>query len=99
MNDSNAARYLKDILWGILPRPEALRIQQETAADVTVLTILLPQEDRCFVVGKGGRNIEAVRHLLRAFAGRHGQMVVAKLPDERKPTEVQNDEQQHYDGN
>lgn len=87
MNGSKAAEYLKVILQGILPRPGALRIDEQVAGDVTVLTIHLPQEDRRYVVGKHGRNIEAVRHLLRAYAGRQGRMIVTKLPDERITTD------------
>jgi predicted RNA-binding protein YlqC (UPF0109 family) len=58
---------------------------------VTVLTIRLPQEYRRFVVGKRGRNIEAIRDLLRAYAGRHGRTIIAKLPDEGSPTEDTNE--------
>lgn len=74
--------YLDAILRGIVPRPGELRVVQEMAGDVIVLTIHLPQEDRRFVVGKHGRNIEAARCLMRAYAGRHGRMIVTKLPDE-----------------
>ena len=86
-----AVEYLTTILRGILPRPESLRVQEETAGDVTVLTIHLPEEDRRFVVGKQGRTIEAVRYLIRAFAGRQGRMIVAKLPDDSPTTEETNE--------
>ncbi len=83
-----AAQYLTSILREILPRPDALRIEQDHAGDVTVLTIHVPYDDRRFVVGKRGRNIEAIRALMRAFAGRRGHMIVAKLPDEAFLSEV-----------
>ena len=66
----HAEQYLAAILQGVLPRPERLRIEQEYAGDVTVLTIHVPLDDRRFVVGRRGRTIEAVRDLLRAYAGR-----------------------------
>ena len=82
------ADYLTVMLRGILPRPEALTIEGDISGGVTVLIIHLPREDRCFVVGKRGRNIAAVRDLLRAYGGRRGQTIVTKLPDESTPTEA-----------
>jgi predicted RNA-binding protein YlqC (UPF0109 family) len=84
--------FLLAMLGGIVPRPHLLRVEEETAGDVTVLTIHLPADDRRFVVGKGGKNIEAIRHLLRAYAGRQGQMIVAKLPDEGPIPEEPNEQ-------
>ena len=78
----NPIDYLATILRGILPNPESLQLEEEIAGHVTVLTIDLPQDDRRFVVGKRGRNIEALRQLLRAYAGLHGRSIVVKLPDE-----------------
>ena len=87
--------YLANALSGILPRPDELRIEQEFAGDVTVLTIHVPLEHRRYVVGKRGRTIEAIRALLRAYAGRRGQMIVAKLPyDSRLSEKV--DDKAHY---
>ena len=77
-----AQEFLSGILRGILPRPDTLRVEQSTAGDVTVLTIHLPQKDRRFVIGKGAKNIAAIRDLLRAYAGRHNHQVVVKLHDE-----------------
>ena len=91
-----ADAYLSTILAGILPRPEVLRIGQEAAGQVLVLTIHLPREDRRYVVGKKGRNIEAIRDLLRAFAGREGRSIVVKLPDDNSISEEDNDKQRRY---
>ena len=82
------ADYLAAILRGILPRPDELVVAEETVGAVTVLTIHLPPEDRRFVVGKRGRNIAAVRDLMRAYGGRRGQTIVTKLPDEDSLPEV-----------
>lgn len=89
------ARFLTTILHGILPHPDDLRIEQETAGEVIVLSIYLPKNDRRFVVGKRGRNIEAIRSLLRAYGGRHGITVVTKLSDEGLRTEVTNEADFH----
>ena len=81
-----AYAYLNAILRGILPQPEALQLEQETAGEVLVLTIRVPREDRRYVLGKKGRNIEAIRDLLRAYAGRHGRNIAVKLSDEEDPS-------------
>ena len=91
-----AYAYLKAILLGILPRPESLQIEQETAGEVLVLIIRVPQEDRRYVVGKKGRNIEAIRDLVRAYGGRQGQSIVIKLSEESIQSEV-NDERSERD--
>jgi predicted RNA-binding protein YlqC (UPF0109 family) len=90
--------YLRAILAGIVPRPSVVRIEEETAGEVTVLTVHLPQEDRRFVVGQRGRNMEAIRHLFRAYAGRHGRSLIVKLSDECSPTEVVNERQDRTTG-
>ena len=93
------AGYLSDILRGILPRPDLLRLEQESAGDVIVLSIHLPKEDRRFVVGKRGRNIEAIRDLVRAYGGRQGRMIVTKLPDEGLMTEETHEQTDKCGGN
>ena len=81
----SAQKYLSQLLWGILPNPQALRVEEETVGAVVVLTIRLAPQYRRFVVGKRGRNMEAIRDLLRAYGGRHGMTIVIKLSEESIP--------------
>ena len=56
-------RYLVD-------RPEAVRVQVRRGKEGTVYLVEVAPEDKGRLIGKGGRGIESLRTVVRAYAKR-----------------------------
>jgi predicted RNA-binding protein YlqC (UPF0109 family) len=72
---------LNYILSKIVTDPAAVTITSEEQDNVTTLFITAPQEERGVIIGKGGKNIQAIRDIISIIARREGKMVYIKVLD------------------
>ncbi|MGC8877118.1 KH domain-containing protein [Thermus sp.] len=54
----------------VVDRPEAVRVQERRGPEGPLYVVEVAQEDKGRLIGKGGRVIEAIRTLVRAYAKR-----------------------------
>ena len=71
--------FLKMIVQGIVHKPEEVSINKTVDEDGTVLSISVNKEDMGFVIGKRGANIEAIKHIVRAFGFKNEKKFGIKL--------------------
>jgi len=70
---------LKYILQNLVSKPEKISIsKKEEGADITFI-IQVDDEDKGKIIGKGGRNIKAIRDILVVLAKRSQQKVFLKI--------------------
>lgn len=73
---------IKYILEKIVSKPEEIRIEREEQADGEILfNVYLPEEDKGIVIGKGGRNIQAIRNIVGLIAKRENLRTYIKIVD------------------
>ena len=73
---------LNYILSKIVTDPAEISISEDTNEyGETVLNVTLPQEERCIVIGKAGKNIESIRNIVSIIAKREGNKVRIKILD------------------
>jgi predicted RNA-binding protein YlqC (UPF0109 family) len=71
-----------------VPDPDAVRVEESEANGVIILSIYAPPVYRPLLIGKRGQNVEAVRTVMRAVAGRLGLTILVNIPDEQPPEGV-----------
>lgn len=70
------------ILSKIIADPETIVITEEVNEfQETVLNVSIPEEERGIVIGKGGKNIQAIRNIISIIAKREGKKVRIKILD------------------
>ena len=74
---------LNYILNKIVKDPATIKITQEID-DITqeiIFNISVPEEERGIIIGKKGKNIQAIRNIVSIIAKREGQRVRIKILD------------------
>jgi len=72
---------LNYILINIIKDPESVKINKEESDHDVVLEITVPKEERGVVIGKNGRNINAIRNLVSIIARRENKKVFIRIVD------------------
>jgi predicted RNA-binding protein YlqC (UPF0109 family) len=73
---------LQYILSKIVADPDTIVITEETnELGEDVLNVNIPEGDRGIVIGKGGKNIQAIRNIVSIIAKREGKKVRIKILD------------------
>src|ERR1700733_8301497 len=72
----------------IVSNPAAVTVEARPRGRSTIVTLQVAEEDMGKLIGKTGRNIEAVRAVVRAAGLRHHQRVQVELKDLRCPAAV-----------
>lgn len=73
---------LQYILSKIVTDPETIVITEEVNEfQENVLNVAIPEEERGIVIGKGGKNIQAIRNIISIIAKREGKKVRIKIID------------------
>lgn len=73
---------LQYILSKIVEDPDTIVITEETnELGEDVLNVNIPEGDRGIVIGKGGKNIQAIRNIVSIIAKREGKKVRIKILD------------------
>jgi uncharacterized protein len=66
----------------IVNNPDKVTISENVdEMDNTIITIEADQEDKPILIGKGGRNITAVRELVKVIARKENKRVYIKISD------------------
>ncbi len=66
----------------IVNNPDKVTISENVdEMDNTIITIEADQEDKPILIGKGGRNITAVRELVKIIARKSNKRVYIKISD------------------
>ena len=66
-----------------MSNPSAVTVEARPRGRSTIVTLQVAEEDMGKLIGKTGRNIEAVRAVVRAAGLRHHQRVQVELKDLR----------------
>ena len=74
---------LSYILNKIVKDPETITITKETdeLTNELIFNISVPEEERGIIIGKQGKNIQAIRNIISIIARREGQRVRIKILD------------------
>jgi len=67
----------------IVSRKESVEVQTQPRGRSTIVRLQVAEEDMGKVIGKNGRNIEALRAVVRAAGLRHHERVQVELKDQR----------------
>ncbi|HEY4869620.1 MAG TPA: KH domain-containing protein [Candidatus Dormibacteraeota bacterium] len=67
----------------IVSQKEAVEVQTQPRGRSTIVRLQVAEEDMGKVIGKNGRNIEALRAVVRAAGLRHHERVQVELKDQR----------------
>ena len=67
----------------IVSQKEAVEVQTQPRGRSTLVRLQVAEEDMGKVIGKNGRNIEALRAVVRAAGLRHHERVQVELKDQR----------------
>lgn len=74
---------LSYILSKIVKDPDTITITKETdeVTNELIFNISIPEEERGIIIGKQGKNIQAIRNIISIIARREGQRVRIKILD------------------
>lgn len=73
---------LQYILSKIVADPDTIIITEEVnELGEDILNVNIPESDRGIVIGKGGKNIQAIRNIISIIAKREGKKVRIKILD------------------
>lgn len=74
---------LSYILSKIVTDPSTIKITKETdeLTNELIFNISIPEEERGIIIGKQGKNIQAIRNIISIIARREGQRVRIKILD------------------
>ena len=67
----------------IVSQKESVEVQTQPRGRSTIVRLQVAEEDMGKVIGKNGRNIEALRAVVRAAGLRHHERVQVELKDQR----------------
>lgn len=65
----------------LVDNPDQLDVSEIIGSDSLVIELKPAREDIGKIIGKGGRNVQAMRTLLNAAAGKLGKRVVLEIID------------------
>ena len=66
----------------LVDNPDQLDVSEITGSDTLVIELRPAREDIGKIIGKRGRNVQAMRTLLNAAAGKLGKRVVLEIIDQ-----------------
>mgnify|MGYP002813286050 CR=1 FL=1 len=74
---------LSYILCKIVKDPDTITITKKTdeVTNELIFNISIPEEERGIIIGKQGKNIQAIRNIISIIARREGQRVRIKILD------------------
>ena len=64
----NIGEYAEFLIKSIAKDPEMIRVQTFEEDDVTILEVLVPENEMGSIIGKGGKIANSVRTLIQAYA-------------------------------
>ena len=67
----------------IVTKKDAVQVETQPRGRSTIVRLQVADEDMGKVIGKNGRNIEALRAVVRAAGLRHHERVQVELKDQR----------------
>ncbi|MBU0976775.1 MAG: KH domain-containing protein [Patescibacteria group bacterium] len=70
---------LKYILEQIASSPEKIKVERSDEEAATVFTINAKDEDKGKIIGKGGKNIKAIRDIVSIIARKENKRVFLKV--------------------
>lgn len=82
MGDTDYADLAAFMAKGIVHDPDAIEVEVLDGGRQTVVEISCAPDDMGKLIGKGGRNIEAVRSVVRAAGLRHHQRIQVDLAED-----------------
>lgn len=68
------------VVW-LVDDPDAIEIQKSCTQNIVVLEIMVSKRDVGKVIGKQGRNVDAIRILAGALAAKYKQRVIISVLD------------------
>jgi predicted RNA-binding protein YlqC (UPF0109 family) len=71
--------FLETLVKNIVDSPEEVEVTEVAGESVTVLNLKVAKKEIGLVIGKKGRNIEAIRILLSAASGKAGKKTVLEI--------------------
>lgn len=73
--------FLEQILKKIANQPEKVSVDESEDEIGKIMIINTAEEDKAIVIGKGGRNINALRTISTIFSKRDGERVYIKVAE------------------
>lgn len=73
--------FIEFVLQNSLPEGTDFQVEESTDEIGVVFTIVIPEELRGIIIGKGGRNIKAIRDVASIIARRENKRVFIKIAD------------------
>lgn len=68
------------LVGSVIERPDLMEIEEEFRAGTRTFTVTVGQEDVGKLIGKGGRVISAIRHVVSSVAQRQKEKAYVKVP-------------------
>jgi len=82
MPDSDVALLARFIVRSLVDDPESVRIEETPGSTMTILSVRVAPGQAGQVIGKHGRNIDALRTLLQSYSGKVNRRVILEFKDE-----------------
>jgi hypothetical protein len=76
---------LKVCVTALVDKPELVKITTYQGENTTVFYVDVHQSDLGKVIGKYGKNAQALRNLLNGLSGRHNVRAVMEIVEDGKP--------------
>jgi predicted RNA-binding protein YlqC (UPF0109 family) len=73
---------ITDIVKALVDHPEEVYVKQIGGSHTTVLEVRVAKSDLGMVIGKRGRNVQAIRTILSALAGKSRQRYILEIVQE-----------------
>jgi len=73
--------FLKHIIEQIVDYPDEIRLLESEGLHVIIYDLNVNKSDMGKIIGKKGKNAEAIRILLNAFSAKHGKRTVLEISD------------------
>jgi predicted RNA-binding protein YlqC (UPF0109 family) len=81
MGLTKLGKLLEYLVKEIVSKPDAVKVKEEEKEDAIRLFISVDPEDMGLVIGKSGRNISAIRSLVKTAATKAGKEVFLELEE------------------
>ena len=67
----NIVEYTEFLVKSLVEDSEMIKAQELKEDDITIIEVMVPEADMKYVIGKGGKNIHALRTLFYAYTYIH----------------------------
>lgn len=70
---------IRIIAQALVDNPEQVEVSEITGSNTTVIELKVAKEDLGKIIGKQGRNAQAIRHILSSVSAREHKRVVLEI--------------------